>query len=129
VSQGGALRSIKLLRVLRLFRLLKLAKLLQNVPMQELFADATMNVNPACFQLPYLYCYLLFCAHLLGCLWRVTASMEDNDGWAGSFSVFVGDTKPSDDGGREILVSTATKDLPLNNQYLVSLYWAITTYV
>jgi hypothetical protein len=123
VSQGGALRSIKLLRVLRLFRLLKLAKLLQNGPMQELFADRTMNVNPACFQLPYLYCFLLFCAHLLGCLWRATASFEENDGWAGSFSVFVGKE------ANGTMIATPTANLGLSNQYLVSLYWAITTCV
>jgi CRP-like cAMP-binding protein len=122
VKEGGALRSIKLLRVLRLARLLKLAKILQNGPLQEWWADATMNLNPAVFQLPYLYTLLLFCAHLLGCLWRATSNMEGEGGWANSFSIYLGD-KDADG----MLVATATENLPLANQYLTSMYWAITT--
>jgi len=49
--------------------------------------------------------------------------MEGEGGWANSFSIYL-DNKNPETGNLE---PTLTVDLPLANQYLTSMYWAITT--
>jgi hypothetical protein len=128
VDDPSNLRIIKLLRILRLARLAKLFNLLKNGPLYEKFEDLTSQINPGVFRLPSLFMFLLFCAHIIACIWyggspTTGASwvrsyfFGDNDGAAVEIgSPLSGD--PTDTSGP---VST------VGQYYLASFYWALAT--
>lgn len=114
-NDSGSLRVTKLFRVFRLGRLAKLAKLLQNGPVQEKIDDLTSSINSAVFQLPMLYIILIFCAHIIACVWYGVSEWRKEATWGAGYYGALNQTNP-DDGA-----------ISKSERYLTSFYWAITT--
>lgn len=98
---------IRLLRLLRIMKIFRLATLFENL--QEL---ALIRIHPVILKILKLIFIVIFLAHVVGCIFFFLATIpEDGDTWI---------TVVEKSGAR-------VADLPPQSQYLVSVYWAITT--
>ena len=99
---------LAVLRVLRLFRLIRLLRLLKlDAYMAKL--EESFNVNLRAVQLVSLTAKIFFVAHLLGSFFFLASQYDDETSWVAVY-----------DGGSAV-------DGPVSRQYLLSIYWALTT--
>lgn len=117
-DQGVALRSTKLLRVLRLARLLKLARVLKLSKIPGVHED-TVAISPAVLRLVRLLLSIAFVAHLNGCLWFGVADAGNSTSWVNACCA-----DASTVGGHG---PRCIADLHTAEQYLASVFWALTT--
>ena len=143
-DSGNALAFLQLLRLTRLVRLVRLIKLSKTVSLLE----QAGVISPTMLRLAGLLFQLIFFAHLFACAWffvgRSSATEEGVLGWVGTYEIKqveyawgeVGlDGPPPLDAPGAIANATAAMrlaPLPLINathsqQWVSSLYWAITT--
>jgi len=122
VSDPSKLRLIKLLRILRLARLAKLFNLLKNGPLYEKFEDLTSQVNSGMFRMPSLFMFLLFCAHIIACIWYGAAS-TGSDSWVRAY-FFDENHQGSMEAG--VVMPNGNKST-VTLYYLASFYWALAT--
>jgi len=132
VTEGSALRVVKILRVLRLFRLVRLARLLQNGPLFEKFEDMTRGINPSVFTLTFLFFQLLFVAHLIGCIWHGVTQLQFDKSWVLNY---FGDHDACGTAAYPLCGTVESVDANLESEeqyafttkYLTSVYWALAT--
>lgn len=120
VDDSVALRSTKMLRVLRLARLLKLTRVLKLSRILGTHEEA-VACSPAALRLLRLLLAIAFVAHLNGCLWFGVADAADSTSWINARCV-----DASSVGGHG---PRCIADLHTAEQYLASVFWAITTCV
>eukprot|EP00322_Chrysochromulina_rotalis_P013335 CAMPEP_0115831730 /NCGR_PEP_ID=MMETSP0287-20121206/2291_1 /TAXON_ID=412157 /ORGANISM="Chrysochromulina rotalis, Strain UIO044" /LENGTH=728 /DNA_ID=CAMNT_0003285089 /DNA_START=1 /DNA_END=2187 /DNA_ORIENTATION=- len=107
-SGGSNLAMVRMLRLFRLIRLLKLFKVEEYIKRLEEITD--VNINMRMLHLVTLVVKMFFVAHLLGCGWFYMTWVPDEEGvnWLTNHN--------ADDLGKQV-----------SYQYLVSIYWALTT--
>lgn len=101
----SSLKLVKVVRLIRLVRLVRLAKLGHYLGRLE----DQVGLNPIIFNLLMLILQVLFIAHMVSCLWWGTSLTHSKNDWM------------SDVLGVDMTAA------PLMAQYIVSLYWTITT--
>ena len=106
-SSPGSLKALRALRLIRIMRLLRLMKLQTYIDAIE---DA-LNLNLQILQLVKVVCGLMYLTHIIGCFWFFLAN-EVNDAPATWLETY-------DDG--------SGLDASVWQQYLISIYWALTT--
>lgn len=99
-----SLRSIKLVRILKIFRLLKILRLVRIHRKMKL-ARANGVLSDLMYRLCFIAMLTFFVSHILSCIYHLEAEC-DADEWSWDYC-----------GGTTSLYS----------QYLVSIYWAVTT--
>ncbi|CAM9187432.1 unnamed protein product [Discosporangium mesarthrocarpum] len=106
-SNGNAVfRSAKLLRIMRLARLLKLTRLFK---LGRLIGNSEResSMNPSFFSLGKMLLYMMYIAHILGCMWHWIATSKENQlSWVSEFGV---------------------DEENVSVRYVASIYWAFTT--
>jgi hypothetical protein len=110
-----SLGAIRLIKVIRLFRLLKVVKLIDKGPLRNLVEDIE-NCNSAPLQLSFIILKVLFFSHLVACLfWGLPLRMSQS---AWFDIIYIGDVSNG---------NISLRNVQFRDQYVASLYWAITT--
>lgn len=111
-SLNNAMRLARLPRLYKLFRLVKIFKALGHYKQMHYLEGMQefLQVNSRLVKLSKFLTIVCFCVHLMGCIWFFTAKIMD----------FEPDTW---------VVRCGYIDSPVYEQYLASVYWAVTTMV
>lgn len=109
VAKMPALNLLRNLRMLRLLRLLKLVRILKLDDIFELISQQEGEFKSACITLKIVSSTLIW-AHLLACIWHAIGSSSEGDNW---LTAYHGDE--------------SWKELPVQSNYLIALYWAFVT--
>lgn len=109
-TSGDQVKMLRLLRLLRLIRLMRLLKVEQYIDSIE----ENFDVNLRVLRLVGVVMKVVFVSHLLGCFW-----------------FYVGSAQRDDESAKESWLSVydngSALDASVGQQYLYSVYWALTT--
>ena len=115
LSSIGGLHVVRVIRLARLLKLLRLLRLSALAKKADVMVDV-LGISPVLARVVSILVKIVLMAHLTCCLWWGVAASE----YSTSYACFVG--QPLTTAANETLYDAAP-----NAQYLVSLYWTMTT--